>query len=69
MSERETGMTADEDEDIVDAPHVEPSPSSTLSEAEMDELVEDLTIEELMEEPPEGELAVISDEDVPGAPG
>ena len=52
-------------DDIIGAPHVEPSPSSPLSEAEMEALVEDLTVEALMEEPPEGDLSVISDEDVP----
>ena len=55
--------------DIIGAPHVEPSPTSPLSEAAMEALVEDLTVEALMEEPPEGDLSIISDEDVPGAPG
>jgi hypothetical protein len=71
MSERgnpEERRRSDTEGDVIDEPEVEPSPSSPLSEAEMEALVEDLTVEALMEEPPEGDLGVISDEDVPGSP-
>jgi hypothetical protein len=68
-SNREERNRSGAEDDAIDAPEVAPSPTSPLSAAEMDALVEDLTIEALMQEPPQGDLSVISDEDVPGAPG
>ena len=40
-----------------------------LSPEEIEQLEEFEDLESLIEEPPDGDLSIISDEDVPGAPG
>ena len=47
----------------------EPRQPPTLSEAEVAAITEELAVESLMEEPPQGSLSIISDDDVPGEPG
>jgi hypothetical protein len=40
-----------------------------LSPEEIERLEEFEDLESLIEEPPDGDLSIISDQDVPGAPG
>ena len=47
----------------------EPRQPPTLSQAEAQAVADELSFERMMEEPPEGNLSIVSDEDVPGAPG
>jgi hypothetical protein len=73
MSERDNpsrhGATREEATDRLIASEVEPRQPPTLSPDEAAAVAEELSWEELMEEPPQGDLSVISDEDVPGTPG
>jgi hypothetical protein len=65
-SERERGeATASEIESATELPRQ--PPTLTRKEVAAIEQIED--IENLMEEPPSGELSIISDMDVPGEPG
>ena len=66
MSERE--QRAGTDSGASDAGD-EPRQPPRLSPEEIEQLAAYEEFEEFMEEPPEGNLSVISDEDVPGAPG
>jgi hypothetical protein len=67
MSDRQTNA-----DDINDVPH-DPDKGSTWNTldntAEIEDLLSEQELEDFMEEPPEGELGIISDTDVPGAPG
>jgi hypothetical protein len=53
--------------DSADAPEQRQAPRLSSEEIERLENFEDL--ESLIEEPPDGSLSIISDQDVPGAPG
>jgi hypothetical protein len=67
MSDRDTPPQST-DTDSADAPGTErQAPRLSPDEIERLEDIEDL--ESLIEEPPDGSLSIISDEDVPGAPG
>jgi hypothetical protein len=67
MSDRDT-PTQSTETDTADAPGTErQAPRLSPEEVERIEDYEDL--ESLIEEPPTGSLSIISDEDVPGAPG
>jgi hypothetical protein len=54
--------------DAVDAPETERQ-APRLSPEEIERLEEFEDLESLIEEPPDGDLSIISDQDVPGAPG
>jgi hypothetical protein len=47
----------------------EPRQLPRLSPEEIERLAAYEEFEDFMEEPPEGDLSIISDQDVPGAPG
>jgi hypothetical protein len=67
MSDRDT-PTPSTDTESADAPGTaRQAPRLSPDEIERLEDLEDL--EALIEEPPDGPLSIISDEDVPGAPG
>lgn len=70
MSERE--RRTDPGQDLTGTEH-DPDKGSTWNTmndtAEIEELMTEQEIEDFIEEPPEGELGVISDSDVPGRPG
>jgi hypothetical protein len=53
--------------DLVDASESVQAPR--LSPEEIEQLEEFEDLESLIEEPPDGDLSIISDQDVPGAPG
>jgi hypothetical protein len=54
--------------DAADAPRTERQ-APRLSPEEIERLEEFEDLESLIEEPPDGDLSIISDQDVPGAPG
>ncbi len=67
MSDRDmpTQFTAS---DARDAPETERQ-APRLSPEEIERLEDFEDLESLIEEPPDGDLSIISDQDVPGAPG
>jgi hypothetical protein len=69
MSERRDLNHSDE----LDSPAHDPDKGSTWNTfdrtAEIDELLSEQEWEDFMEEPTHGELGIISDTDIPGAPG
>ena len=71
MSDRDTPMeTTSTDPTGADAgASGEPRQAPRLSPEEIERLEDFENLEALIEEPPDGSLSVISDEDVPGAPG
>ena len=54
--------------DATDAPETERQ-APRLSPEEIERLEDFEDLESLIEEPPDGSLSIISDQDVPGAPG
>ena len=69
MSERKRGAGAIPDADAPESDAAEPRQPSRLSPEEIERLAAYEELEALIEEPPEGELSIISDQDVPGEPG
>ncbi|MFN8590381.1 MAG: hypothetical protein U0031_02885 [Thermomicrobiales bacterium] len=66
MTDRERASNVTNAENSAES---EPRQPPTLSEAEVAAITEELAVESLMEEPPQGSLSIISDDDVPGEPG
>ncbi len=67
MSDRDT-PTQSTGTDPADAPDSERQ-APRLSPEEIEQLEDFEDLESLIEEPPDGSLSIISDQDVPGAPG
>jgi hypothetical protein len=67
MSDRDT-PTQSTDTDSAAAPETERQ-APRLSPDEIERLEDFEDLESLIEEPPDGSLSIISDEDIPGAPG
>lgn len=69
MSERNDQSERDD----TDATEHDPDQGSTwntmLNTADIADLLEEQEIEDIMSEPPQGELGIIADSDVPGRPG
>ena len=63
---RETDQTPANQPNPVDNEQRQPP---RLSPEEIERLENQEELEDFIEEPPEGDLSVISDQDVPGAPG
>ena len=71
MSDRDTptqSTRTDPGGEIANASESERQPPR-LSPEEIEQLEEYEDLEALIEEPPDGSLSIISDQDVPGAPG
>ena len=71
MSDRDfaTGTTGTDPADVDAGGTEEARQAPRLSPEEVERLEAYEDLESLIEEPPDGSLSVISDEDVPGAPG
>ena len=67
MSDRDM-PTQSTNTDSADAPETERQ-APRLSPEEIERLEDFEDLESLIEEPPDGSLSIISDQDVPGAPG
>jgi hypothetical protein len=67
MSDRDT-PTQSTDTESADAPGTARQ-APRLSPDEIERLEDFEDLESLIEEPPDGSLSIISDQDVPGAPG